>query len=101
MDRFKPGEWIYRININNKEDIASRETDILCAALDKFLLTSAKTRANLKAELEETQMTIQEVCEAHAKLKAVTGAADPNTGTIAAEKFVRWVQCWTVMIGRI
>jgi hypothetical protein len=34
-------------------------------------------------------MTIQEVCEAHAKLKAVTGASDPNTGSIPAEKFVR------------
>jgi hypothetical protein len=35
------------------------------------------------------QMTIQEVHEAHAKLKTVTEAADPNTGSIPAEKFVR------------
>jgi hypothetical protein len=75
--------------MNNKEDIASRETDTLCAALDKFLFTSAKTRVNLKAEMEETQMTIQEICEAHAKLKAVTEAADPITGSISAEKFIR------------
>jgi hypothetical protein len=35
------------------------------------------------------QMTVQEICEAHAKLKAFTEAADPITGSVAAEKFFR------------
>jgi hypothetical protein len=34
-------------------------------------------------------MTIQEVREAQAKLKAVTEAPDANTGSVPAEKFVR------------
>jgi hypothetical protein len=75
--------------MRNKEDIASRETDNLCAALDNLHVTSTKTRANLKAKLEETQMAILELHEAHANLKAVTEAADPITGHIPAEKFVQ------------
>ena len=62
---------------------------ITCAERDMFLFTSAKTRANLKAELQDTQTTIEEVCEAHAKFKAVTEAADHNTGSIPTDKFVR------------
>lgn len=72
-----------------KEDIAGRETDDLQAALDKLHVTSTKARADLKAELEEVHMTVQEICEAHANLKAVTEAVDPITGCIPAEKFVR------------
>jgi predicted nucleic acid-binding Zn-ribbon protein len=72
-----------------KEDIAGRETDNLRAALDKLRVTSTKARADLKAELEELHMTVQEIREAHANLKAVMEAVDPITECIPAEKFVR------------
>jgi uncharacterized coiled-coil DUF342 family protein len=72
-----------------KEDIAGRETDDLRAALDKLHVTSTKARANLRAELEEVHMTVQEIREAHAYLKAVTEADDSSTVYIPAEKFVQ------------
>jgi hypothetical protein len=75
--------------MSSKEDIASHETDNLYAALAKLHVTSTKTRANLRAKLEETEMALQEIHEAHADLKAVTEAVDPITGRIPAEKFVR------------
>ncbi|XP_033608356.1 coiled-coil domain-containing protein 113-like isoform X2 [Cryptotermes secundus] len=83
-----------RINMSIKEDIAGHETDDLQAALDKLHVTSTKARADLKAELEEVHMTVQEICEAHANLKAVREAVDPITGCIPAEKFVRHVEEW-------
>jgi predicted nucleic acid-binding Zn-ribbon protein len=74
--------------MNIKEDIASRETDNLRTALDELRVTSTKTRANLKAKLEEMQTTILEIREARVNLKAVTEAVNPITGRIPAEKFV-------------
>jgi hypothetical protein len=75
--------------MSNKEDIAGRETDGLLATLDKLHVTSTKARANLKAELEELHVTVQEIYEARANLKAVTEAVDPITGYIPAGKFVQ------------
>jgi predicted nucleic acid-binding Zn-ribbon protein len=75
--------------MSNKEDIAGRETDGLLATLNKLHVTSTKARASLKAELEELHVTVQEIREARANLKAVTDAADPITGYIPAGKFVQ------------
>jgi predicted nucleic acid-binding Zn-ribbon protein len=75
--------------MSDKRDIAGRETDDLLATLDKLHVTSAKARASLKAELEELRVTVREVREERAHLKAVTDSADPITGCIPAGKFVQ------------
>ncbi|XP_069704876.1 cilia- and flagella-associated protein 263 [Periplaneta americana] len=78
-----------RINMSNKEDIASRETDDLRTALEELRLTSRRKRAALKAKLEETKLSLAEVREAREDLEAATQA-----GRIPAEKFVRHMDEW-------
>ncbi|PSN32746.1 hypothetical protein C0J52_19695 [Blattella germanica] len=51
-------------------------------------------RANLKAELEEIKLTMQEINEAHTHLESVEQAVDPLTGRIPAEKFIRHIEEW-------
>jgi hypothetical protein len=75
--------------MSSKKDIAGRETDELRVALDKLRVTSTKAQANLKAELEELHMTVQDICRAQANLKAVTESVDPITGCIPAGKLVQ------------
>lgn len=67
------------------------EIEEMRKSLSELEVHAAKTRTNLRAQMEEIELRIREANEAKTELEenVVKNGVDPLTGRIPAEKFVR------------
>ncbi|XP_046614739.1 coiled-coil domain-containing protein 113-like [Neodiprion virginianus] len=86
----------FRISISHRIEMAENEIAEMRKSLGELETLAAKTRANLRAQMEEVDLRIRETNEARAELEenVVKNGVDPLTGRIPAEKFVRFMEEW-------
>ncbi|XP_012251840.1 coiled-coil domain-containing protein 113-like isoform X2 [Athalia rosae] len=86
----------FRISISHRIEMARNEIEEMRKSLSEVETMGAKTRANLRAQMEEVELRIRETNEAKVELEenVVKNGVDPLTGRIPAEKFVRFMEEW-------
>lgn len=92
--------FLYRINISQKIDLAMRETEQIQVALDDFIKKSHRAKCNMRAELEEFGTRGTELMESRELFEntVVIGGVDRLTQRIPAEKFLRSVETYAVLL---
>ncbi|KAL0119024.1 hypothetical protein PUN28_009569 [Cardiocondyla obscurior] len=82
--------FVYRIEMVNTE---IRE---LKRAIIKFEQTFVKRRIHLRAQLEENQISIHEICKSREDFEenVVQKGFDSITGKMSADKFIRFIEEW-------